>query len=288
MVERAFEPRVHPRAGRHRARRRPSWTVDVELGEQRERGRWIGLERRARLGEDRAVRLGDRGVALGDDPVQAPAAEPQQDGGGDRDDRGDRAMAREPAPDPLRERVAVCADELPGLEPAEIFGELARGRVARGGRERHCLGDDRGEIARRAGLAVRERADLAGRDAVEHVREGGALVRSRSRDDMIEHRAQRVDVRALIHGLAESLLGRHVRRGPQQRAGDRGVSRRLAIRAAIVGIAVAAREILGEAPVDHDGLAELTEQDVRGLEVAVDDAVVVRVRDRVRDGEHGR
>lgn len=41
-------------------------------------------------------------------------------------------MAREPAPDPLRERVAVCADELPGLEPAEIFGELARGRVAAG------------------------------------------------------------------------------------------------------------------------------------------------------------
>src|SRR5262249_26024458 len=44
-------------------------------------------------------------------------------------------------------------------------------------------------------------------------------------------------------------------------------------------------EILGEAPVDDDGLAELTDDDVRGLEVAVDDVAVVCVGDGVGHGD---
>jgi hypothetical protein len=44
--------------------------------------------------------------------------------------------------------------------------------------------------------------------------------------------------------------------------------------------------VLGEAPVDDDGLAELADEDVGGLEVAVDDALAVGVGDRLGDGEH--
>jgi hypothetical protein len=50
-------------------------------------------------------------------------------------------------------------------------------------------------------------------------------------------------------------------------------------------------ELLGEAPVDHDGLAELADQDVVGLEVAVDDALGVGegegLGDRQDVGEEG-
>ena len=45
---------------------------------------------------------------------------------------------------------------------------------------------------------------------------------------------------------------------------------------------------LREAPVDHDGLAELADEDVRRLDVAMDDAALVRVRDRVRRGDDVR
>jgi hypothetical protein len=47
-------------------------------------------------------------------------------------------------------------------------------------------------------------------------------------------------------------------------------------------------QVLGQAPVDHDGLAELADQHVRRLEVAVDDLLAVRIGDRLRRGEHVR
>jgi hypothetical protein len=49
-----------------------------------------------------------------------------------------------------------------------------------------------------------------------------------------------------------------------------------------------AAQILGEAPVDHDGLAERADEHVGGLEIAVDDALAVGVRDRVGHGDHVR
>ena len=47
-------------------------------------------------------------------------------------------------------------------------------------------------------------------------------------------------------------------------------------------------EVLREAPVDHDGLAEVADQHVAGLEIAVDDPLAVRVRDRVARGGEAR
>jgi hypothetical protein len=48
---------------------------------------------------------------------------------------------------------------------------------------------------------------------------------------------------------------------------------------------VGGREVLGEAPVDDDGLAEVADDDVGGLEVAVDDVAAVGVGDGIGDGD---
>jgi hypothetical protein len=45
-------------------------------------------------------------------------------------------------------------------------------------------------------------------------------------------------------------------------------------------------QVLGQAPVDDDGLAEVADDDVGGLEVAVDDVVVVRVGHGIGHGDH--
>ena len=47
-------------------------------------------------------------------------------------------------------------------------------------------------------------------------------------------------------------------------------------------------QILGQPPVDDDGLAERADEDVARLEVAVDDPLVVRVGDRLGGGDHVR
>ena len=47
-------------------------------------------------------------------------------------------------------------------------------------------------------------------------------------------------------------------------------------------------EILREPPIDDHGLAELADQHVARLEIAMDDALAVRVRHRVGDREHAR
>ncbi|MDB4962626.1 MAG: hypothetical protein JWP01_2625 [Myxococcales bacterium] len=52
----------------------------------------------------------------------------------------------------------------------------------------------------------------------------------------------------------------------------------------IVGILLA--DHLREAPVDHDGLAELADEDVRRLEVTMDHAALVRVGDSVDRRQH--
>ncbi len=47
----------------------------------------------------------------------------------------------------------------------------------------------------------------------------------------------------------------------------------------------AARRRAGDAPVHHEDLAELADRDVVRLEIAVKDALAVRVRDRLADAD---
>jgi hypothetical protein len=102
---------------------------------------------------------------------------------------------------------------------------------------------------------------------------------------VIEDRPERVDVRALVHARAAGLLRRHVRGRPHHRAVHRELRAR-ARRGARIGGAIRRRarerEILGDAPVDHHRLAEGSHEHVVRLEITVDDAAAVRVRDGLR------
>jgi hypothetical protein len=106
---------------------------------------------------------------------------------------------------------------------------------------------------------------------------------------VIEDRAERVDIAALVDGLASRLLRWHVGRRADHRAYDRELAGACAaIRTRIEVLWNRVAEILRESPVDHDGLTELADHDVRRLEVAMDHAMRVRVRDRLGSDDHRR
>ena len=90
---------------------------------------------------------------------------------------------------------------------------------------------------------------------------------------LVEHRAERVEVRAGVGGAAERLLGRQVGDRADEHPLDRSP------RAAIGR---------GEAEVAEPGGSVVAEPDVGGLEVAVDDAARVRVLERPADVDRDR
>ena len=313
------------RAGRTRGHRDQPCAIPVrearaERLEERERRGRVAIEQRVRLQQRQVVgsprRLGllrdrvgalDLGVAacilgdtprlvgaiaLVDDALDAGDREHREGHDRDRDHVQRRAVPAHPPAHELPRRVAVRPDELPGLELLEIVGELARGRVALAGRRRHRARDDREEVRRQIRLERRQRRRVLGEHAREHrlPRDAGLALageRRPSGEHVVEDRAERVDIRALVDTFAARLLARHVRRRAHHLA-DRGLVRagRGAIRRE--RLLVACREVFREAPIDDDGLAELADEDVRRLEVAVDHALGVRVRDRVGHGDHLR
>jgi hypothetical protein len=132
--------------------------------------------------------------------------------------------AHEPA-EPLQPRIVPRRDQLTGLEPFEISGELAAVGVALRRIARHRLRHDRGEIARDVGRAGAQRRWRTVGDPVKHRLGRAAIVRRRSAEELVENRAERVDIGAAIHSLAARLFGRHVggRADDLTERGPRGV-----------------------------------------------------------------
>src|SRR5205807_1819840 len=100
------------------------------------------------------------------------------------------------------------------------------------------------------------------------------------------HGANCKNVGALVDRFAAGLLGCHVGRGAENRAGG---SEALVLRIAEWTAAYTALfdrgEVFGQAPVDDDGLAKVADNDVGRLEVAVDDVAAVGVGDGVGDSD---
>ena len=153
-MPRARASAITVRAARH------SGAPALRSGERCHRGGRIGVEQPARTFERAAVSACGRSAAsrsaralLGDDPRDArPRRPPRARRARSRRDRDRRAMPAQPAAHQLARRVAVRADELAGLEPPEIVGELA----ARSDSDRRarapspCRRSRRGRAARRA------------------------------------------------------------------------------------------------------------------------------------------
>ena len=127
-------------------------------------------------------------------------------------------------------------------------------------------------------------------------------IRRLAREDLAQDRAQAEDVGATVEvgDVAAGLLGRHVRRRAQDRAGL-GVGAEAAVRAgaprgandrflrllmrpagAFFIMNTPLGQHLGQPPVHHLDLAERPDHDVRRLEVAVNDSLGVGIRHRLR------
>ena len=133
-----------------------------------------------------------------------------------------------------------------------------------------------------AGFDLGGRERIAVQDRVEDDRRRLARERQRARRHLVEHRPEREQVRARVRELAARLLRRHVRHRAHRRAGRREVADRLEAGDGAVAPAPPAFDP-GEAEVEDLHLPARVHEDVRRLDVAVDDAAGVRRLERVRD-----
>jgi hypothetical protein len=110
-----------------------------------------------------------------------------------------------------------------------------------------------------------------GEAAHEHRLRGRPVERRLAGKHLVQHRGQRVDVGPRVEPLvARGLLGAHVGR----RADDEPCLGQLLL--------VAPSEVPRDPEVGHERVAVVGEEQVLGLDVAVDDAVAMRVLERLR------
>jgi hypothetical protein len=258
----------------HRAHRRERDERDERRGDE-------GDERRAPA-HQLAEPVGRAGRAGRDRLVAEPALE--IDGEPDRRGVAALALGRHRAQDDGVEVAAQLARERPRVAPAPRRPLVAR-RLARGVPS-HAA---RHGARRRHAPRRRRHVDQAGGEAREEAADPhrGRVARQGAGEELVEEHAQGVDVGARVdvgaprggHG-AVGLLGAHVGRRADDHPRLRG--ERLA---GEVGVA----HRLGDPEVDDLGERRarlLGDEDVGGLEVAVDDPLLMRVLHGVADRGH--
>ena len=164
------------------------------------------------------------------------------------------------------ERAAVATK---GLDQA---AKRLRRHEALGRLVVHRLRYDVDELSRRVGTERRDDPLARTRSAVSLAR---GRVRRPSAEQLVERRAEQVDVRPRSEGLGVTfeLLGSHVRERPRDRS---------ALDVREVGVRVLAPE-RGDPPVEQVDLSEVTHHHVGRLDVPMDHAALVRIRQRIAD-----
>ena len=190
-------------------------------------------------------------------PGRARGRRPRGDDG-----RGDRSR-RDGAPRHFR-----LALEL--LDPPQLADELLRVGGAAIGRLGEQARHDLARRDRQVGLQLERIARLGVEDLVDERGDRVARKRARARQQLVEHDAEREEVRAPVELLALDLLGRHVRRAADHVARARQLGGR--------GLGELADPEVG----DLDP-AVLRHEDVGRLDVAVQHAALVRVPERFGD-----
>ncbi len=203
----------------------------------------------------------------------------REDGDGER--RRGQAISEQEAREALGPRLGARDDGASVGEGAQVRRKRAHARVALLAVLRHRLHRDGREVDGNA------RVDAMGYRRIELVHEAagvegaleGDLIRPSAEQRLVEDQADRVDVDARVDvGLradfrAADLLGRHVGGRADERAALR-----------LLRVGFGRRGEPRDAEVDHAWAPVAVDEDVRGLQVAVHDAAVMAVLERVADG----
>ncbi len=142
-------------------------------------------------------------------------------------------------------------------EAAQRRGDLGRGLVAVGARASQAAVGDRLELGRHPGDQLADRPVLGVADLDQQIHLVGGGERRQAGQHLVQARAEREDVRAVVELAAQGLLGAHVLD--------------LALDDAGLGVDLGQRR-LGDAEVAQLDLAGVRADDVGRRDVAVDDA----------------
>ena len=212
-------------------------------------------------------------------PDRRPSRERRRETGGDEHGgkpaslRTRRGGRRRPGHHP---RDVRFGEMLP--HRADVPGQVARRGVAFLGILLQAALDDPAERRRHGGVELRDGLGVLADDGRQGLGLRSALEGALARRHLVEDRAHRELVGAVVERAAAGLLRRHVPDGPHHRAGLRGLRGR--------GVGDLVRlllEELGEAEVEDLEGPVLRDHHVFGLEVPVDDPGRVRLGEAVRE-----
>ncbi len=201
-------------------------------------------------------------------------------GHSERRDEGDQAGQRRqarasprPADQPLGRAVRAAQDRLPRRPPLQVVGKGGGRAVAVGRLRTQALQADRLQVAIDLRVEPPRRGRFAGEPPGQSLQRRVVGEGRPAGEEFVEDGPEGVDVGGGGQGaVAAGLFGGHVPRRADDQAGAR---QRLA-----------AEQALGDAEVRQVRSPARVEQDVRRLQVAVQQAVLVRVVDRPRDRRH--
>jgi hypothetical protein len=205
------------------------------------------------------TRLPDQDAA----PGQRQSQHDQQQDGRDHH----RAVTTPPLDHPIAHARPLRADRLVLQEARQVLGQLPRRVVAPRRVLARRLQHDRLQLRRDRAVQASRWSRLVEGDLPEHLLAVATVHRGAQRHHLVQCHAERVDVSPVIDRdpLRECLLRAHVAHRAQHVARHRQT--RLALE-------------VGQAEVGDPALAVLVEQQVRGLDVTVHDAQLVRVVQR--------
>lgn len=252
-------------AGGGGARQGSDGIVEIEqeaAGEKAEAGETIvgqllhglGLGEGLLGGEAEAIGLG--GLLAGVDGGPGESGDDGESG-----DEGEPGAAGELA-SAVEDGVAAGEDGVSGEEAAEVVSEGFRGTVAAGGLRGHGLQHDVVEVE---GDALGSRGTAAGGSEfrIGQALEGGGVWGDIG-EQLIEDGAEAIDVGGGGDGVAAELLGARIL-GREEELGD--------------GLIEIGGDELGDAEIEEAGVAAVVDQDVAGLDVAMDNEALVGVGD---------
>jgi len=168
--------------------------------------------------------LGDQGLPFAPDgPLHGPSDpderegdDPNQHCGSNPNGRADALVALDEFADTLRERVLLGGNGSAFQEELDVLREVLNRLVAFAAVLLHRLHDDGGELFRDVAMrrTFLRRSDIPVRDVEQYLVDRVALDRTLERQDLVQDRAQRIDVRPMVDQLQLPLrlFRRHVRR----------------------------------------------------------------------------